>query len=114
MIAATTAFWKAFFDPENPKHSHAMSEILVFDKEKIIISEFVVAEVVSWLKEKGKKKQKDWFLDYALNTANTRVFHYGKEEFHRMAEISADSDLSLAEASVEYLRKELNCDVTGY
>ena len=112
MIATTTAFWKAFFDPEHPEHDKTLSDIMVFDKEKILISEFVVAEMVLWLK--NKKKHKQWFLDYVQNTANTRVFHYGKEEFEKIAEISSESDLTLTEASVEYLRKELNCDVTDY
>src|SRR4030042_1602470 len=110
MIATTTAFWMAFFDPEDPKHAKARSDILLFDKEKIVVSQLVAAEVILWLDE--KKKHKEWFLDYVQNTANTRIFHYGREEFGKIAEMSAKSHLSLAEASVEYLRAELNCDVT--
>ncbi len=72
MIATTTAFWKAFFDPEDPDHDKTMSDITVFDKEKILISEFVVAEIVLWLN--NKKKHKQWFLDYVQNTENTLVF----------------------------------------
>jgi hypothetical protein len=79
MIATSTGFWKAFFDPADPNHSEARSDIRIFDREKIVLSEFVIAEVVSWLLENSKTKQKDWFLDYALNTANARIFLFGKE-----------------------------------
>lgn len=112
MIATTTEFWIAFFDPEDPKHEKARSDIRIFDKEKIVVSQFVAAEVVLWLDSRNKHKR--WFLDYIQNTANTRLFHYGREEFRKVAEMSDESHLTITEASVEYLRKELNCDVTDY
>jgi predicted nucleic acid-binding protein len=114
MIATTTGFWKAFFDPDDARHGKSKSEALVFDREKILISQFVIAEVVGWLAGIGKEKQKIWFLDYAQNTANTRIFHFGKEEFAEISRISADEGISIADASVEHLKRGSDCDVTGY
>lgn len=114
MIAPGSGFWKAFFDPADPNHQKAMDDIRVFDREKIILSEFVIAEVVSWLLDLGKKKHKDWFLDYARNTANTRIYFFGREEFDDLSRISIEKDIPLAQASLEYLRGRLNCDLTGY
>ena len=114
MIATGFSYWRAFFDPENPSHSRARSDLALLDREKVVLSEFVIAEVVSYLSSMGKTKLKDWFLDYALNTANVRVFLFGKEEFAELAKIATEKDIPLGPASLEYLRAKLNCDVTGY
>jgi hypothetical protein len=111
MIAPSSGFWKAFFDPADPKHGNALAELRIFDREKIVLSQFVMAEVVSWLLANGKKKQKDWFLDYAQNTVNTRIFHFGREELSDVLKISAEEDIALEKASLEYLRRSLNCDI---
>jgi predicted nucleic acid-binding protein len=114
MIATSTGYWMAFFDPENPNHEKARSDIRIFDREKIVLSEFVLAEVASWLLKNNKQKHKNWFLDYAQNTANTRIFHFGKEEFGQVAKICMEKDVAISEASLEYLQTQLNLDVTGY
>jgi predicted nucleic acid-binding protein len=114
MIATSTSYWTAFFDPMDPNHQKARSDMMIFDREKIILSEFVLAEVVSWLLQNNKLKQKNWFLDYAQNTANTRIFHFGKEEFSELAKLCEEKNLTLAEASLEYLSTKLNCDITSY
>jgi hypothetical protein len=114
MIATSVAFWKAFFDPANPNHGKARSEIKLFDRERIVLSEFVIAEVSSWLIERGKIPQKNWFLDYVQNTANTRIFLFGREEFAIVLKIALEENLPLDKASLEYLRRSLNCDITSY
>ena len=114
MLATTVSYWKAFFDPENPNHQKARAELPLLDREKIVLSEYVIAEVCSWLISMGRLRQKNWFLDYAQNTANTRIFLFGREEFAEMARISIEKDLPLDKASLEYLRARLNCDVTSY
>ncbi|MFN7990759.1 MAG: hypothetical protein U0R44_01235 [Candidatus Micrarchaeia archaeon] len=114
MIATSFEFWRAFFDPGDPHHAKARADIRVYDREKIILSPFIVAEVASWLIEKGKIRQKNWFLDFARNTANARVFIFGKEEFEMIMKIALEENMSLEKASLEYLRRSLNCDITDY
>jgi hypothetical protein len=112
MIATSAEFWKAFFDPAHPRHGKARSDILVFDREKIVLSAFVLAEVSVWLSERKKAKALEWFLDYAQNTANVRIFHFGKDEFPALARISADERVPLGRASLIYLARSLNLDVS--
>ena len=114
MIATNTAFWKAFFDPGNPDHERARTDILLFDKEKVVLSQLVLSEVLSWLVARGKMAQRDWFLDYAANTANVRVFGCGDEEFAVLSELARYENTDLAGASVKYLRRYMNCEVTEY
>ena len=114
MIATSTEFWKAFFDPSHPKHKKARDDLKIYDKEKIILSQPVVLEIVSWLLENGKTKQKNWFLDYVLNTANIRLYHFGKEEFEKLSEICIEEEQVPSKASLEYLKKYLNCDIVEY
>ncbi len=114
MIAPTSGFWKAFFDPGDRMHLKARAEIALFDREKIVLSQFVIAEVAGWLLSKGKGKQCAWFLDYAQNTANTRIYIHSKEDLAAVLRISAEESVSLERASLEYLRRALNCDITGY
>ncbi|HSB47127.1 MAG TPA: hypothetical protein VLD37_03870 [Candidatus Bilamarchaeum sp.] len=114
MIATTVSFWKAFFDPSHPLHAKARGEIRLFDRDKVILSEFVIAEVCSWLIERGKIRQKNWFLDYAENTSNARIFLFGKEEFAEIVKIAILENLTMDKASLEYLRRRLKVDITGY
>ena len=114
MIATTTTFWKAFFDRKEKNHKKARSDIAVFDREKIVMSEFIIAEVVSWLLSKGKREHSAWFLDLVQNTANTRIYVFSKEELASVLAISAKEGLPLDSASLEYLKRSLNCDITGY
>ena len=114
MIATTTGFWKAFFDGKNKTHTKARRDILIFDKEKIVVSQLTVSEVLSWLIKCKKTKHANWFLNYVNQTANVRVFHFGKEEYGKISElIAAKTDLT--GAGDIYLHKQLNCDLTtGY
>lgn len=114
MIATTVLFWKAFFDPENPRHEQARADILGYDREKIVISQLVLSEAVSWLVAKGKFAQRDWFLDYAANTANVRIFNFGSDEIPMLFELSVYENTDLVDASVKYLKRYLNCGVTEY
>ncbi len=114
MIAPTSGFWKAFFDPSEPRHRKARSDIALFDREKIVLSQFVIAEVAGWLLSRGKRAQCAWFLDYAQNTANTRIYIHSKEDLAAVLRISAEEGVSLEKASLEYLKRALNCDITGY
>lgn len=114
MIAPTAGFWKAFFDPADKMHRKARSELLIFDREKVVLSQFVLASVAGWLLSNGKKEQCAWFLDYAQNTANVRIYIHAKEDLAAVLRISAEEGIPLDSASLEYLRRALNCDVTGY
>lgn len=114
MIATTVAFWKAFFDPANPAHDKARREMKLYDREKIVLSEYVVAEVCAWLMGLGRLRQKNWFLDYAQNTSNARIFVFGKEEFAEIIRIAMEEDMTMDKASLEYLRRRLSIDITGY
>ncbi|MCI0503353.1 hypothetical protein L0Y65_01425 [Candidatus Micrarchaeota archaeon] len=113
-MATTVGFWKAFFDPENRDHERARTDLLVFDRDKILISQLVLSEVVSWLVSCGKSAQRDWLLDYAANTDNVRVFSFGEEELPVLAELSVYENSDLAGASLKYLKRYLNCAVTEY
>ena len=112
MITTTTDYWKAFFDPQNHKHQQAVQDLEIFDKEKIILSQITLAEVSSWLTTLGKTKQAEWFLSFANDTANVRVFHFGKEEFEKVIAISIKKRINYSDACLEYLHKNLNCDIT--
>ncbi|MEW6035637.1 MAG: hypothetical protein AB1529_03420 [Candidatus Micrarchaeota archaeon] len=112
MIATSAEFWKAFFDPAHPRHAKARAGIKIFDREKIVLSAFVLAEVSRWLSERKKGRALEWFLDYAQNTANVRIFHFGKDEFAALARISADEGVPFERASLIYLERSLNVDVS--
>lgn len=114
MIAPSTGFWKAFFDPAHPSHGKARSDLLIYDRERIVLSPFVLSETVSWLLGLGKRRHAAWLLDYSRETSNVRVFVFGKEELADVFRISAEEGLPLGKASTEHMRRRLNCDVTGY
>jgi hypothetical protein len=114
MIAITTRFWKAFFDPENPDHERARTDILIFDREKVIISQFVLSETISWLVALGKTAQRDWLLDYAANTENVRVLNFGDEEMKVISELAVYENSDLTDASVKYQKRYMNCAVSEY
>jgi predicted nucleic acid-binding protein len=114
VISFSASFWKAFFDPKDPSHAKARSEIEVYDREDVLLSPFVLSETVGWLLGRRRRKHAAWLLEYAQNTANVRIFAFGKEELSAVMRISAEEGLPLDAASLEYLRKALNCDIKGY
>ncbi len=115
MIATSTGFWKAFFDPNNVNHKKAKEDIEIYDDEKIIIDSFTLSEVVSWLLEQKKHEIMNWFLDYAKNTANVRTFYIGKQELEFIINTSINEKINFSDACLSYLHKYLNCDITnGY
>ncbi len=114
MITTTARFWKAFFDPQNPDHERARTDILVHEREKVAISQLVLSEVCSWLVQAGKSAQKDWLLDYSANTDNVRIVNFGDEDLAILSELAVYENTDLADASVKYLKRYMNCEVTEY
>ena len=102
----------AFFDPNNKNHKKARDNLKIYDKEKIIVDQTVISEVVNWLSQNNKHELIEWWFDYLQNTANVRVFHFGKEEFEIISKICIEQRITSTAGAIEYLNKYLNCDVT--
>lgn len=126
MILLGTLFWKSFFDPTNNKHTKAKNELLIYDKEKILVDQYTFFKVLVWLEENNKKEHSKWFFDYVKNTSNVRLIYLGKEELSKIKlEYIAKTDASKISrelntlnndqfeiAVTKYLKNSLNCDST--
>ena len=112
MIATTTNYWLAFFDPDNIKHKKTRDSILLYDKEQIIIDQIVISQVTNWLFRNNKNNLVEWFLDYVQNTSNVKIYYFGREEFRIITRTCIEKKMNFSEASAEYLQKYLNCDIT--
>ena len=113
MILIGVAFWKAFFDITNPNHIKAKNELIIYDKEKILINQYSFFKVIVWLEENNKKEHSKWFFDYVLNTNNVRLIYLGKEELTKIALKSQQNLQNLdhfESVVIEYLKNRHNCD----
>lgn len=112
MIATSTEYWKSFLDPNSLNHKKAQDNMKFYDKEKIVINEIVISEIINWLYENKKYLLIEWFFDYVSNTANVRIFHFGKEEFRLISKICLEKQINFSDGSLQYLAQYLNCDIT--
>ncbi|MBI5223139.1 hypothetical protein HY990_01825 [Candidatus Micrarchaeota archaeon] len=112
MILTTKGYWRSFFDSYDPLHLKARSDILIFDKEKIIIESNTAFEVVSQLRKNCKSKEADWFIDYYLNTTNVRIYLLGKEEFEAISISALKNPENLEKIKIQFISKKLNFDNT--
>ena len=117
MILLTSSFWKAFFDPNNPKHQNAKKELEIYDREKIIIDQYGFFKIIVWLESNNKKNQVRWFFEYVLGTYNVRLIYLGKEELSKMPlklQHSEQSQDLFESAVIEYMKNRYNCDCMKY
>ncbi len=112
MIATSSAFWMAFFDPTNINHQKARNSVKIYDKEQIVINTTVITEITNWLVENEKHALASWFLDYVTNTANVKIFYIGKEELNTINGIINDKQTTFSDAILHYLQIHLHCDIT--
>ncbi len=82
----------------------------LYDRDMLVLSGQVVAEVVDWLHSMKKCKHVDWFLDYVRNTKNVKVVHLNASDAAVIERLCVDNDISYSAASCCFFVEQLGCE----
>jgi len=117
MIILDSNIWISSLDQDDSNHKKAKDLILSFQKDKIIITDYILLEIATVLSKKKGKKIADDFINIALNNENIEIWPYSSNVFYELVDFylkQENKNISFVDYSLIYFSKKYNVKVETF
>jgi len=111
-----TSIFVAFFHDKDIHHEEAAEIFKKAEKRKIIISDFLLNEIITVLLRKTGLKKTKKILDFLLNDETLVIRHTSRDEFFEIVDIfkNQNDHLSFVDCSILWLSDQYGLDVATF